>query len=155
MARITAKQLQARGLGHLLGDTDSPNKPKAKARSSGRTIHKSGKMNKTEARFHVICQQLLADQHITHFGFEEVKLRLASYTFYEPDFLLVLPNNEHWFIETKGYLEDDASVKFKAICVAFPHYRFIMLQPAKSLWKPLMRSASAVPEPEWLAPYLT
>jgi hypothetical protein len=73
---------------------------------------------------------------IVWYGFEPIKLRLADCTFYTPDFAVLrwppqvgsTPRLE--FIEIKGFMRDDAILKFKIAAAQFP-FRFTMVRKRK------------------------
>jgi hypothetical protein len=67
---------------------------------------------------------------ISWYGFECIKLKLAGATFYTPDFA-VLRDGRLSFVEVKGFLRDDAGVKFKVAAAQFPCFRFTMLRKKK------------------------
>jgi hypothetical protein len=73
---------------------------------------------------------------IVWYGFEAIKLRLADCTFYTPDFAVLrwppqvgsTPRLE--FVEIKGFIRDDAILKFKVAAAQFP-FRFTMIRKRK------------------------
>lgn len=89
------------------------------ARSTG--IRKG--MNKTEREFSLLLAAQLVKGEITEWKFEAVKLKIGEGCWYTPDFMVTRPlrigNQVPYayvtkFIETKGFLRDDARVKFLA-----------------------------------------
>lgn len=107
--------------------------------SAGRTLReivggrkaKEKKMNGIETRFSRILEAAKKRGEIQRWGFEEVAFRLAPSTVYNPDFLAVLPQGQWLFIETKGYLRDDAAVKFKIAAGRYPEHSWVMLKEDK------------------------
>jgi len=87
---------------------------------------KTGERNKTEAAYEAV---LAAEKHageIQWFAFEGLKLRLADNTFYTPDFFVMKKNGELECHEVKGFLQEDALVKWKVAGSMYP-FRFIMV----------------------------
>ena len=76
---------------------------------------KTGQMNKTEAAY---AQHLGLLQHageIVWHKFEGMKLRLADNTFYTPDFAVMAADGVMECHEVKGFWQDDARAKIKAL----------------------------------------
>lgn len=99
-----------------------------------RTRHKAGEPNKDEQRF---FEELKLQQQaglILGFYFEKVKLRLAEKTFYTPDFLIVRPDHLE-VVEVKGFLEDDAAVKFKVAADLYPWIKWRMIRWKNKQWE--------------------
>lgn len=74
---------------------------------------------------------------ILWWGYEAIKLRLADATFYSPDFAVLglqLPDPSPvlQFVEIKGFLREDAAIKFKVAAAAFPWARFTMLRKRRA-----------------------
>lgn len=82
--------------------------------------------NKTEARFDALLAGLKASRKITWFGFESVKVRLSGRTTYAPDFLVQRCDGSLVFIEVKGYMREDASVKLKTAPTIHPWAEFLV-----------------------------
>lgn len=88
-------------------------------------------MNKTEAAY---GQQLVIDQQlgqIAWWGFEAIKLRLASKAFYTPDFMVIMPDGGVELHEVKGFWRDDARLKIKVAAEQFPMFRFVAVKKKK------------------------
>lgn len=106
------------------------------ARSSGRTTHTAGEMNRLETSYaaHLELRKLTGE--IRKWAFEPIKLRLAPATFYSIDFSVVFPDGHIELHEVKGHWEDDARVKVKVAAVMFDEYRFVGVQWVKKTgWK--------------------
>jgi hypothetical protein len=122
---FTAKELgktaagRASGLGALL--------------AQGRKVSESG-MNKTEEAFSRLLEEAKTKGEIIAWHFEAITLKVAANTRYRPDFLAVLPDGHWQFFEIKGYLRDDAAVKFKAAPEKFPECSFMMLRRKRGEW---------------------
>jgi hypothetical protein len=87
-------------------------------------------MNKWELRYAGELEVQRVCGLIDCWEFEPRKLRLAPRTYYTPDFLVVR-NGEMEYHEVKGWLRDDASVKFKVAAEMYPACTFIMVRKAK------------------------
>jgi len=70
---------------------------------------------------------------ILDYRFEGVKLRLADYTFYTPDFFITY--RDHFEVmEVKGFWRDDARVKIKVAAAMYPFFKFVAVQWKKRQW---------------------
>ena len=88
-------------------------------------------MNKTEALYAAELDWLKREGTIREYWFERVKLKLARKTYYTPDFLVQFTGGRLLFVEVKGYLRDDAAVKFKTARELFPWAGFLMVRRTK------------------------
>lgn len=86
--------------------------------------HKS-KMNKLEAAY---AQQLelerLAGRWVW-WGYEVIKLRLASGAYYTPDFALIDAGGHLVIHETKGHWREAAKVRIKVAAELYPFFQFV------------------------------
>ena len=74
-----------------------------------------GRLNKTESEFAMILEAMKRKGEIRDYKFESVKIRVGEGCFYIPDFFVDRwPDKKPLFIEVKGFLRDDARVKFLA-----------------------------------------
>ena len=64
--------------------------------------------------------------------FERHTLKLANGCRYTPDFKVIDREGHIWFIETKGFWQEDARVKIKVAAEQFWEYRFLAAQWKKS-----------------------
>ncbi|MBU0959461.1 MAG: DUF1064 domain-containing protein [Nanoarchaeota archaeon] len=101
-----------------------------------RARHKSGEMNKDEARYNEELKIKKQAGEILYYYFEKVKFRLAEKMFYTPDFLVVHPGHLE-IIEVKGYLEGDALVKWKMAAELYPWLVWKIIRWEKKQWKVL------------------
>ena len=87
-----------------------------------------GRMNKTEAAYaqHLELQRLAGE--LLWYRFEAIKLRLATKTFYTPDFAVISRDGVVQLHEVKGHWEDDARVKIKVAAEMYPFFRFLAVQ---------------------------
>lgn len=89
-------------------------------------------MNKTEAAYASMLEMKERAGEIQGYVYEKVKLRLASNTYYTPDFMVLDKEGYIEFHEVKGRLRDDALVKFKVAAEQFPWARWVMVRKAGS-----------------------
>lgn len=85
------------------------------------------RLNKWEQEYAQYLEAARQAGTIRWYGFEAIKLRLASGTYYTPDFAVLNTDNELEFREIKGFWRDDALVKFKVAAEHFP-FRFLALR---------------------------
>lgn len=88
---------------------------------------KVGQMNKTEAEYAALLEQMRRAGTVAWFKFEGVKLRLADNTFYTPDFAVMLAGGRMQLHEVKGHWMDDARAKIKIAADLYP-FEFIALR---------------------------
>ena len=97
-------------------------------RRPGRAVRRQqGVMNKTEKAYADHLEKRKLAGEITCYEFDCLKLRLADKTFYTPDFLVQLANDELEIHEVKGFWEDDARVKIKVAAAKYP-FRFMAVK---------------------------
>lgn len=77
-------------------------------------------MNGLEAQHAAILTERKNKGEIADFWFEQFTFKLADDTRYTPDFVVMLPDGVLEVHEVKGFLEDDALVKFKVAAEMFP-----------------------------------
>ncbi len=87
-------------------------------------------MNKTESSYAGYLRLRKLAGEIVEYRFEALKLRLASATFYTPDFLVITPDRVELH-EVKGFWEDDARVKWKTAAEQFPWFIFVAVTRPK------------------------
>ena len=102
--------------------------------------HTPGQMNRLEAQYSHELMAMKAAGIILDYKFEAIKLKLADSTFYTPDFFVVYPDHFE-FVETKGFLQDDAGVKFKVAREQYPFFVFKMLQYKTGKWAEILTEA--------------
>ncbi len=124
-----AAELRARGIDPaqctMPDGTPIPGKPEAKRE----------RMNKTETLYSLELADALLDGRILAWWFESIKLRLADRTWYTPDFCLLMPDGKLRFVEIKGFLREDAAVKWKVARELYPFFDWLMLRRSKSGWE--------------------
>jgi hypothetical protein len=116
--------------------------PRTNQRRISPEIVKNGdRMNKTEFEYSWELEARKQSGEILWWGFEPIKLRLTDKTFYTPDFAVLswqvtpLPGEQRTdttlqLVEVKGFLRDDANVKFKMAAELFP-FEFLMYRKKK------------------------
>lgn len=92
-----------------------------------------------EARYALeILEAQVAQGKIEKWFFESVRLRLAPKTFYTPDFMVIDRDGTVTFKEVKGFLREDAAVKFKWARESFPYFKFEMWGRKAGVWKEVL-----------------
>ena len=115
------------------GEGDDTPEPEKLARPL--QIAHASPMNKTEKRYaqEVLDPRVWTGELVT-WKFEAVKLKLAYRTWYTPDFWTIAPDGRMEMIEIKGFLQDDAAVKYKIAREAFPIFEWRMIRRVKGEW---------------------
>jgi hypothetical protein len=93
------------------------------------------KLNKTERAYRRMLELRLRAGEIRGFHVQAVTLVLGKDCRYTPDFLIIEQDHTLTFVEVKGFLRDDALVKFRAAQSQYPWARFVMVQRCKGEWK--------------------
>lgn len=116
--------------------TPSP-RPQAKGRKPVDSLlgYDAERMNKLEAKYAAHLESLRRIGKIIFWRFETIKFRLADRTWYNPDFYVMRPDGSLEIHETKGYWEDDARVKIKAVAEQFPELAFLAVQWKDGDWR--------------------
>ena len=73
--------------------------------------------------------------NVLWFQHEPIKLRLATKTYYTPDFLYINGDGQLWCEEVKGYWHDDARVKIKVAAELHPYLRFRAVTKKMGCWE--------------------
>lgn len=111
---------------------------------------KAGAMNRWEKEYSYELEARKQAGEILWWGFEAIKLKLTGGTFYTPDFAATfwdkpkissellrltgpLFSTRLAFTEVKGFLRDDANVKFKVAAEIFPCFEFSMIRKRKAV----------------------
>lgn len=118
-------------------------------------------LNKLERRFRDdILEPAYVRGAIARWQREPVKLRLAGRTYYSPDFLVTERTGEHGipprlvFVETKGFMRDDASVKIKVAAETYPQFRFLLVTRDKWGWYVRRVDGSGIGREETIVPWI-
>jgi len=111
-------------------------KPLSEAEPKAKSMAHDG-MNKTEERFAAELDAMQREGAIVEWKFEAIRLKLAHRTTYTPDFFIRYADGRLRFVEIKGFLRDDAAVKFKLAREAYPWAVFSMLRRVGGEWKPV------------------
>lgn len=110
--------------------------PAAKARRRGT---KGEGMNSLEARYaDEVLEAETASGTAFRWFYESFRLRLAPKTFYTPDFMVLMSDGTISFREVKGFLREDAAVKFKWARELYPFFEFRMVARHAGSWKELL-----------------
>ena len=88
-------------------------------------------MNKWESEYAQELEVARQTGQILWWAYEPIRLRLADNTGYTPDFCELFPSGLLRFVEIKGFLRDDANVKFKMAAELYP-FDFVMLRKQKA-----------------------
>ena len=117
--------------------------PAILAKRVKREIERSGiayrratpEMNRTEERYaeHLDDEKLAGV--VRAYWFKGIKLRLATRTSLEPDFLVQTSTGALELHEVKGHWEDDARAKIKIAAALFPCFRFVAAIRAGKRWR--------------------
>lgn len=106
---------------------------------------KRGSMNKIEAAYSVLLDELKIVGKVTGYKFESVTLKLADGCRYTPDFQVVTAGQPVGFHEVKSgrkrksgnvgaFMEDDARVKLLTAAKLYPEFDFFLCWHYKGQW---------------------
>jgi hypothetical protein len=84
-------------------------------------------MNGTERKYAELLELRKMAGEILDYKFDSLKLRLADKTFYTVDFFVTTAQGFECH-EVKGFLRDDANVKFKVAAERYPYFRWTMVR---------------------------
>lgn len=84
--------------------------------------------------------------NILDYHYEKIGLNIAPKTWYFPDFVVYMPDGAMHVIEVKGYLRDDAAVKYKVAVGLYPSITFHMIKKSGHSWKEMYGSLLDHPE---------
>jgi hypothetical protein len=92
-------------------------------------------MNKIERRYSEHLELRRRAGEIVWWGYESIKLRLATRTYFTPDFAVQPPIGRLEIHETKGFWREDARLKMKTAAELFP-FRFVGVQDGgRGAWR--------------------
>ena len=97
-----------------------------------------GTMNKTEQKYADVLNLLQSTGEILGWRFEAIKFILAPNTSYTPDFQVIFEDRIA-FVEVKGFLREDANIKFKVVAEKFPEFEWEMVRLNKGKWETVMK----------------
>ena len=111
--------------------------PQAKGRRPrNRAVgYEADRMNKLEEKYAAHLELQRQAGQIVFWRYEAIKFRLADRTWYGPDFWVMRPDGTMEIHETKGFMEDDANVKIKAVAEQFPEFMFVLVKERKGQWE--------------------
>lgn len=114
-----------------MGRPKRPARPRAKVRVKGGPR----KMNSLERAWAAVLEARQAAGEVQWWAWERVKFRLADGCYYTPDFVAILADGTIEVTETKGFMRDDALVKFKVAAEQFPWATWRMVRRRKGQWE--------------------
>ena len=88
-------------------------------------------LNKTERAYAALLDRRKQEGEIRDYRTHAITFILGKDLRYTPDMMVIENDSTMTFIEIKGFLRDDALVKFRAAQRQFPWFRFIMIQRCK------------------------
>jgi len=98
-------------------------------------------MNKTERAYALELEDMRTRGEILRWQFEAITLLLVDPkdtgkrgVRYTPDFAIWLPDKTLCFVEIKGFLREDAKLKFLMARISFPEFEFVMLRKHGPNW---------------------
>lgn len=101
------------------------------------------RLNKTE-RFYMQGLELkLRAGQIRRYWVQAITFRIADDCRYTPDFVVEQLDGVMVLVETKGFLRDDALVKFKTTLEQFPFFQGLMVGLNKGHWHVIFRTKGA------------
>lgn len=106
---------------------------RAAPRGKGRVKTRYGQMNKLEARYAGLLDEMMATGAIIRWDFEPEKLRLADGAYYTPDFRVVANDLTIEFHECKGFMREAAHVRLKVAADQHP-YVFRLVRWVNKQW---------------------
>lgn len=89
------------------------------AKAKGRTRKVPGQMNKLEQAYARHLEGEKQAGRVLEFYYEPMGLKIAPKTFWHPDFLVLTAGHFIELHECKGFMEDHANVKIKAVAAMF------------------------------------
>jgi len=89
---------------------------------------RANSLNKTELRYRDMLETMKRGGLIQDYAVQSVTLKIGDDCRYLPDFLVIELDGTIKFIEIKGFLRDDALVKFRAAQEKFWWAKFEMIQ---------------------------
>lgn len=99
-----------------------------------KAVSKVSEMNRDEARFATDLELMKKAGLIQDWKYQPIKFVLAKRTTYCPDFMVIGPDHIE-FVEVKGFLRDDAAVKFKVAAKMFSCFAWRMTRWRKGAWE--------------------
>ena len=90
--------------------------------------------NTSDHRYSFELEMLRQEGEIKRWLYESIKFRLADRTWYTPDFVVWMPDGRVRVVEVKGFLRDDAAVKYKVARETYPEFEWVMIRRVKSSW---------------------
>ncbi len=102
--------------------------PETKANQLAKGVDAKSKMNGLETKYAQLLQVEQFKGNVLWWKHHPFNLRLSGMKcFYAIDFCVIRSNLQVEFVETKGFMRDDAFVKFKVASEQFPHFIFTLV----------------------------
>jgi hypothetical protein len=92
-------------------------------------------LNKTERAYRDLLDFRKRAGEIRDFVTHGITFKLGKDCRYTPEFLVIENDATITIIEVKGFMRDDALVKFRTAQKQFPWFRFLMVQRCAGGWK--------------------
>jgi len=99
---------------------------------SKKVVDEATGMNAIEKKYSIHLDNLRAEGSIYLWRFECQKFKLATKTWYMPDFKVLMMDGTIEFHETKGFLTHEANAKIKICAELFPEYIFRLVKEEKT-----------------------
>lgn len=88
-------------------------------------------LNKTERAYRDLLEFRKRAGEVRDYRTHGITFKLGTDCRYTPDFMVIENDGTLTFVEIKGFLRDDALVKFRTAQQQFPWFRFVMIQRCK------------------------
>ena len=95
-------------------------------------VRKSG-MNRLESAYAELLAGRIKFGQILLYEYEAVKFRLGDGAWFTPDFMVMLPDGQIEFHETKGFMREAANVRLKVAASKYP-FKFFLVKRIKGAW---------------------
>ncbi len=89
-------------------------------------------MNRTEQAYSLVLEARRAAGEIVWWGYEAVRLKLASGAWFKPDFCVKMPDGQIQFHEAKGFMREAANLRLKVANELYPFAFFLVRREAGS-----------------------
>lgn len=91
-------------------------------------------LNDTEERYRLWLEDRKKAGEIQEYFIQAVTLKLGPDCRYTPDFLVVENDGGLTFVEVKGFMREDAAVKYRVASGQFPWAQFVLVRRIKWQW---------------------
>lgn len=104
-------------------------------RASGKKRRTTGTMNRLEASYAAYLDQRKAAGEVLAWWFERLAFRVGKSCFWHADFLVQVADGTLEIHDCKGFAQDDAVVKARAVADEFPFDVYHVTFSKKAGWK--------------------